>query len=86
MQRAPADPCTACAYPYPWSVVPYLPGVPAAQASSFEPAGAAAAVGNFAANVALLTGQAGQDQAERDTMLRVWDTALAAPGPTSGCG
>src|SRR5580692_1187775 len=34
-------------YPYPWSVVPYLPGVPAAQASSFDPAGAAAAVGGF---------------------------------------
>jgi aminoglycoside phosphotransferase (APT) family kinase protein len=28
-------------------VVPYLPGVPAAQASSFDPAGAAAAVGGF---------------------------------------
>jgi hypothetical protein len=25
-------------YPYSWSVVPYLPGVPAAQASSFDPA------------------------------------------------
>ena len=34
-------------YPYSWSVVPYLPGVPAAQASSFDPAGAAAAVGGF---------------------------------------
>ena len=34
-------------YPYPWSVVPYLPGVPAAQASSFDPAAAAAAVGGF---------------------------------------
>ena len=28
----------ACGYPYSWSVVPYLPGVPAAQASSFDPA------------------------------------------------
>jgi aminoglycoside phosphotransferase (APT) family kinase protein len=37
----------ACGYPYSWSVVPYLPGVPAAQASSFDPAGAAAAVGGF---------------------------------------
>ena len=36
-----------CGYPYPWSVVPYLPGVPAAQASSFDPAAAAAAVGGF---------------------------------------
>ena len=34
-------------YPYSWSVVPYLPGVPAAQASSFDPAAAAAAVGGF---------------------------------------
>ena len=31
-----------CGYPYSWSVVPYLPGVPAAEASSFDPAGAAA--------------------------------------------
>ena len=37
----------ACGYPYSWSVVPYLPGVPAAQASSFDPAPAAAAVGGF---------------------------------------
>jgi aminoglycoside phosphotransferase (APT) family kinase protein len=37
----------ACGYPYPWSVVPYLPGVPAAQASSLDPAAAAAAVGGF---------------------------------------
>jgi aminoglycoside phosphotransferase (APT) family kinase protein len=37
----------ACGYPYSWSVVPYLPGVPAAQASSFDPAAAAAAVGGF---------------------------------------
>jgi aminoglycoside phosphotransferase (APT) family kinase protein len=37
----------ACGYPYSWSVVPYLPGVPAAQASSFDAARAAAAVGGF---------------------------------------
>ena len=37
----------ACGYPYSWSVVPYLPGVPAAQASSLDPAAAAAAVGGF---------------------------------------
>ena len=37
----------ACGYPYSWSVVPYLPGVPAAQAGSFDPAAAAAAVGGF---------------------------------------
>src|SRR5690348_10859356 len=36
-----------CGYPYPWSVVPYLPGVPTAQAGSFDPACAAAAVGGF---------------------------------------
>jgi aminoglycoside phosphotransferase (APT) family kinase protein len=36
-----------CGYPYSWSVVPYLPGVPAAQANSFDPAAAAAAVGGF---------------------------------------
>jgi aminoglycoside phosphotransferase (APT) family kinase protein len=109
----------ACGYPYSWSVVPYLPGVPAAQASWFDPAAAAAAVGGFlgalhvpapadapanpfrgvplaeragtfAANLALLTGQADQDHAGRDhagrdhvdrgTVLRVWDAALAAPG------
>jgi aminoglycoside phosphotransferase (APT) family kinase protein len=103
-----------CGYPYSWSVVPYLPGVPAAQASSFDPMAAAAAIGgflgalhvpapadvpanpfravplaeragNFAANLALLTGQAGQnqadeDQADRDALLSVWDAALAAPG------
>jgi aminoglycoside phosphotransferase (APT) family kinase protein len=34
-------------YPYCWSVVPCLPGVPAAQARSLDPAGAAAAVGGF---------------------------------------
>jgi aminoglycoside phosphotransferase (APT) family kinase protein len=34
-------------YPYSWSVVPYLPGVPAAQARSFNPAEAAVAVGGF---------------------------------------
>jgi aminoglycoside phosphotransferase (APT) family kinase protein len=37
----------ACGYPYSWSVVPYLPGVPAAQADSFDLAGAATAVGGF---------------------------------------
>ena len=37
----------ACGYPYSWSVVPYLPGVPAAAASSFDPAAAAAAGGGF---------------------------------------
>jgi aminoglycoside phosphotransferase (APT) family kinase protein len=90
-------------------VVPYLPGMSVAQASSFDRAGAAAAIGgflgalhvpapadapanpfrgvplaeragNFAANLALLTGQAGQDQAGRDVVLRGWDEALAAPG------
>ncbi len=102
----------ACGYPYPWSVVRYLPGVPAARASSFDLDGAAAAVGGFlgalhvpapadapanpsrgvplaeragtfAANLALI---GGQDQADRDAVLRVrdgvlrvWDAALAAP-------
>jgi aminoglycoside phosphotransferase (APT) family kinase protein len=37
----------ACGYPYSWSVVPYLPGVPAAQARSLDPAGAAAVLGGF---------------------------------------
>ncbi len=89
--------------------MPYLPGVPAAQAGSFDPAAAAAAVGGFlgalhvpapadapanpfrgvplaeragtfAANLALLTGQAGQDHVDRDAVLRGWDAALAAPG------
>jgi aminoglycoside phosphotransferase (APT) family kinase protein len=103
----------SCGYPYPWSVVPYLPGVPAAQARWFDPGGAAAVVGGFlgalhvrapadapanpfrgvplaeragtfAANLALLTGQAGQDQADwdhldRDTVLRIWDAALTTP-------
>jgi aminoglycoside phosphotransferase (APT) family kinase protein len=100
-----------CGYPYSWSVVPYLPGVPAAQARSFDAAQAAAAVGGFlgalhvpapvdapanpfrgvplaeragafAANLALLTGQdqAGRDRVDRDTVPRVWDAALAAPG------
>ncbi len=102
----------ACGYPYPWSVVRYLPGVPAARASSFDLDAAAAAVGGFlgalhvpapadapanpsrgvplaeragtfAANLALI---GGQDQADRDAVLRVrdgvlrvWDAALAAP-------
>ncbi|HTQ88030.1 MAG TPA: aminoglycoside phosphotransferase family protein [Streptosporangiaceae bacterium] len=97
-----------CGYPYGWSVVPYLPGVPAAQASSFDPGGAAAAVGGFlgalhvpapadapanpfrgvplarragtfADSLALLTGQADQDQADWDAVRRVQDAALAAP-------
>ena len=99
----------ACGYPWSWSVVPYLPGVPAAQASSFDAAGASDALGqflgalhvpapadapanpfrgvplaeragSFAANLALLTGQAGQDQVDRDAVLRVWDAVLAVPG------
>ena len=99
----------ACGYPYPWSVVPYLPGVPAARAGSFDPAAAAAAVGgflgarhvpapadapanpvrgvplasradSFAANLALIGGQAGWDHLDRDAVLRVWNAALAAPG------
>ena len=37
----------AFGYPYSWSVVPYLPGVPAAEDRSFDPAGAAAALGGF---------------------------------------
>jgi aminoglycoside phosphotransferase (APT) family kinase protein len=95
----------ACGYPYAWSLVPHLPGVPAAQAS-FDPAAAGAAVGgflgalhvpapadapanrtrgvplgdragSFAANLALLAGQADLDQ---DAVRRAWDAALAAPG------
>ena len=96
-------------YPYSWSVVPYLPGVPAAQAGSFDPAAAAAAVGgflgalhvpapadapanpfrgvplaqragSFAANLALLSSQADQGRVDQDTVLCVWDAALATPG------
>jgi aminoglycoside phosphotransferase (APT) family kinase protein len=99
----------ACGYPYSWSVVPYLPGVPAAQASYFDPGGAAAALGgflgalhvpapadapanpfrgvplveragSFAANLALITSQAGPDLAGRDAVLRLQDAVLAAPG------
>ena len=99
----------ACGYPYPWSIVPYLPGVPAAQARFFDPAAAATVVGGFlgalhvsspadapaspsrgvplaeragtfAANLALIGGQTGQDHGGRDAVLRVWDAALAAPG------
>lgn len=33
----------AYGYPYPWSVVPYLPGAPAADADSLDLAGVAAA-------------------------------------------
>ena len=97
-----------CGYPYPWSVVPYLPGVPAAQGGSFDPVQAAAAVGgflgvlhvpapadapanpfrgvplakrsdSFVTNLALLDA-AGQDEADREAVLRVWEAALAAPG------
>ena len=99
----------ACGYPYSWSVVPYLPGVPAAEARSFDPKGAAAVLGGFlgtlhvpapadapanpfrgvplaeragkfAASLALLTGQPGQVQVDRDAVLGVWDAVLAAPG------
>jgi aminoglycoside phosphotransferase (APT) family kinase protein len=34
-------------YPYSWSVVPYLPGVPAAEAGSLDVAAAATAIGEF---------------------------------------
>jgi aminoglycoside phosphotransferase (APT) family kinase protein len=98
----------ACGYLYPWSVVPYLPGVPAATAS-FDRGGAAAVVGGFlgalhvpapadapanpfrgvplaeragtfAANLALIGGEAAQDHVCRDAVLRAWDAALMAPG------
>ena len=36
--------------------------------------------GTFAASLALLTSQAGQDHACRDAVLRAWDAALAAAG------
>ena len=103
-----ADLVPACGYPYSWSVVPYLPGVPAAEARSFDPEGAAAVIGgflgalhvpapadapanpfrgvplaeradSFAANLALLTGQAGQHLLDRDAVLRMWDAVLAVP-------
>jgi aminoglycoside phosphotransferase (APT) family kinase protein len=34
-------------YPWPWSIVPYLPGEPAADTDSFDAPGAATAVGGF---------------------------------------
>jgi aminoglycoside phosphotransferase (APT) family kinase protein len=37
----------AYGYPYPWSVVPYLPGAPATDADSLDLAGVAADVGGF---------------------------------------
>jgi len=40
----------------------------------------AARAGIFAASLALLTGQAGQDHIDRDAVLRVQEAALAAPG------
>jgi aminoglycoside phosphotransferase (APT) family kinase protein len=98
-----------CGYPYCWSVVPYLPGVPAAQAGPFDPASAADALGGFlgalhvpapadapanpfrgvplaeragtfAANLALIGGQAGHDHVDQDAVLRVWEAVLAVPG------
>jgi aminoglycoside phosphotransferase (APT) family kinase protein len=38
---------SALGYPYPWSVVPFLPGTPATDAVSLDPAAAAASVGGF---------------------------------------
>ncbi len=37
----------ALGYPWPWSVVPYLPGEPAADAATLDPLDAATAVGGF---------------------------------------
>ena len=98
----------ALGYPYSWSVVPYLPGMPAAR-PALRPGGgrgrcrrvprraarpgpggragqpvprrpAGRAAGSFAANLAVVTGQASRELTDRDTVLRVWDAALAAPG------
>ena len=94
--------------PTPGAWCPTCRACPAAEATSFDPAGAATAVGgflgalhipapacapanpfrgvplaeragSFAANLALLTGRADQDQVDRDSVLRAWDAALAAP-------
>ncbi len=51
-----------------------------APANPFRGVPLAERAGKFAASLALLTGQPGQDQAGRDAVLRVWDAVLAAPG------
>ena len=58
----------------------HVPAPADAPANPFRGVPLAERAGNFAANLALLTGQAGQDQVDRDAVLRVWDAALAAPG------
>ena len=101
---------SALGYPYAWSVVPYIPGTPAAdeEPGDLDSAAVAAAVGGFlgalhvpappdapanpfrgvplamragtfAASLALLTGQADEDQADWDAVRRVQDAALSAP-------
>jgi aminoglycoside phosphotransferase (APT) family kinase protein len=101
---------SALGYPYSWSVVPYIPGTPAADAEpgDLDQAAAAAAVGGFlgalhvpappdapanpfrgvplatrapnlAANLEFLGG-ALEGAADRDLVLRSWQSALAAPG------
>ena len=94
---------SALGYPYSWSVVPFLPGIPATDADSLDLGGAAASVGGFlgalhvpappdaplnpfrgvplaaraptfAENLRLVAGEV-----DRDAVLRVWESALAAP-------
>ena len=68
--------------PYPWSVVPYLPGVPAAEASSFDPAGAAAAVGRF---LGALHVPARRTRGPTRSAASRWPSAPATSRPTSPC-
>jgi len=62
----------------------HVPAPADAPANPFRGVPLTERAGTFAANLALLTGHAGQDQAgwdhlDRDTVLRMWDAALAAP-------
>jgi aminoglycoside phosphotransferase (APT) family kinase protein len=97
---------SALGYPYSWSVVPYIPGTPAADAEpeDLDSGAVATALGgflgtlhapappdapanpfrgvplavraqNFATNLELLDGVV-----DRDLVLRLWESALAAPG------
>ena len=58
----------------------HVPAPADAPANPFRGVPLAERAGSFAANLALLTGQADQDLLNRDAVLRAWDAALAAPG------
>ena len=66
-------------YPYSWSVVPYLPGVPAVQASSFDPARAWVRLsGTDGRTVELWVDDA--SRSSRSTRARPWRPTGAAAG------